>query len=804
MAKKDKQLEIFLSLKDKFTAHLGKIRRRVALWARRTVRAVKKVSSVFFSLKTLLISIASIYVLGRLGKSFIKAAADLETYRMQMVVLYRDVGRALRIFEDLRRFAAASPLETQDVIQGFVRLKAVGVKAVRDVIKELGDLSIVMNRSLYDVVAAYINPQREILVKLGIDIRRTGEQARIQAGSILRVVKNETDEIRQALREVWGERFAGAMEKMAGTLNAKLAVMRSAIWDFQADVGAAAIEHVKKMVDGISNTLNRYRTMVANMAKEPAEAWAIIFEFIQKAAPIAFARVVDAYIDLLKQLAVITLRTAYKIFIPLTSAMVKALFRPIEGNKEALAFFNEEWARKSIQQSNANITKLKNAIQGKIQEIRNLQLYGLSSVGDKVRFANLVRQHMKLTRQLSSELDNLDKQAVRMEGARAKILAFASAHESDALQAGEQVAEAIEAGAREAILSAKITIPQTIDKLASLIAMGRERLHALVSELDTRFGERAPSFKPGTFRHYAEEAYEGLRKYIDQSNENLEILRARQKEKWNSLLEEKQRIFAKYIDQEIKLREDLKRLDTLKLFGFFEGEPAGTFEKIRDAMKAQLDKMQADAERLRQTDLEGWQGFKEGMVAGFKESGLAAQKTFADAKQAAMQLRNEIEGGLANAFQSIVEGSASAKDAFRDMAITILQEINSIIIKLLIVRPLIGALGGWLGGFGGIAGKIGGLLTGKMDRGGVVQGPALVPVGPIREAFVPLPPSEQTALPFQKAERNEVNVVFHVQAMDGKSVSQALIEQRSTIEDVIITAMGRKQGMIRAVRGAAT
>lgn len=254
-AKKEKQLEIFLSLRDHFTAQLGKIRRRVALWARRVTRAVRTVWSIFTSLKLLLVSIASIYVLGRLAKSFLKAAADLETYRMQMVVLYRDTDRALRVFERLRRFAAASPLETQEVVQGFVRLKAVGVSAVEDVIKELGDLSLVMNRSLGDVVAAYINPQREILVKLGIDIHRVGEKARLQSGSIVRIVENDTQKIRKAMREIWSDRFAGAMEKMAGTLNARLAVLRSAIWDFQSEVGSAAIGTAKEVVDWISNTL---------------------------------------------------------------------------------------------------------------------------------------------------------------------------------------------------------------------------------------------------------------------------------------------------------------------------------------------------------------------------------------------------------------------------------------------------------------------------------------------------------------------------------------------------------------------
>lgn len=59
----------------------------------------------------------------------------------------------------------------------------------------------------------------------------------------------------------------------------------------------------------------------------------------------------------------------------------------------------------------------------------------------------------------------------------------------------------------------------------------------------------------------------------------------------------------------------------------------------------------------------------------------------------ASTLETNLTGGLAN----IVNGTKSAKDAFSDMALSIVNEIEKMIIKLLIVRPLIDGLAGVVG-----------------------------------------------------------------------------------------------------------
>jgi len=795
MAKQEKQLEIFLSLKDRFTAALGKIRRRVALWARRVKRSVQLVTKAFFGLKRMLVLLAGVYVLGRLAKSFLKAAADMETYRMQLIVLYRDVGRATRVFEELRRFAAASPLETQEVIAGFVRLKAVGVDAVREVIKELGDLSIVMNRSLYDVVAAYINPQKEILVKLGIDITRQGDIARIQSGNILKIVKNNNREIRKALRETWGEQFAGAMEKMAGTMNARLAVLRSAIWDFQAEVGSVGREHAKKLVDWISDMLNRYRTTVANMAREPLDAWIIVFDYIKDAAPPVFAKMLALYVELLVQMTVVTARLGVRIFWPLTKAFASMLANLKPGLE---GFYLDRW--KEFQESvtvKAQMAMMEasnklDAIQAKVRSIEGEpdskdKLEKLRKAGQEAR--RLTEEFGRRQREWSEANSNLEGLQDRINVLEGEIAA-ASVESAKALEEGLRVTF------NKAIEEVSFAMPILSDKLMALKEEAQARIDELKALLTKRFDPAAQTDE--------ERVTSELLALLDWYEDQQDALRSREAQAWQEMLEDKNELIVKYADKGKALIVGLNRLYEIRRAGFFKGEPGGTYENIESQMMGALNNIQEASQALRNSELEGWKGFREGMVAGWEESGRAAVKNFDDAKEAAKRVRESIEGGLTNALQSIVERTATVKDAFREMALSILKEINSIIIKLLIVQPLMNALGGWMGGLFGGGGTPNMHPVPLMDSGGIVQGPALVPVGPIREAFVPLPPAGRTADVLGRSERNEVNIVFSIQAMDGQSVAAAMQKERGTIENVIIDAMSRKRSMRQAVQGATT
>jgi hypothetical protein len=112
----------------------------------------------------------------------------------------------------IREFARASPLETEDVVQSYVRLRAIGLSATMNQMKTLGGVAVLMNRQLTDVLQAFISLNKRTLRELGIDIDRTGAKAVIQSGNVRKVVEKDSASIRKALLEIWEERFPNAMD----------------------------------------------------------------------------------------------------------------------------------------------------------------------------------------------------------------------------------------------------------------------------------------------------------------------------------------------------------------------------------------------------------------------------------------------------------------------------------------------------------------------------------------------------------------------------------------------------------------
>jgi phage-related minor tail protein len=92
-----------------------------------------------------------------------------------------------------------------------------------------------------------------------------------------------------------------------------------------------------------------------------------------------------------------------------------------------------------------------------------------------------------------------------------------------------------------------------------------------------------------------------------------------------------------------------------------------------------------------------------------------------------------MESGMTSAFMSMVDGTMTAKDAFRSMATDIIRELY----RVLVVQQLVGSFNASTGTGSGIAGFIGGLFRGRAAGGPVQAGVPAITGEHGRELFVP-------------------------------------------------------------------
>jgi len=272
------ELEIIARVRDLVSGPTDKMQSRMVRFAKGVNTAFSKVTGSIFNLRNLIVGA----VAGRAVKAFLDAGSAAETWRIQLQALVGDAGRAEALLQNMRQFAAESPLMTQDVIQSFVQLRAVGIKGAEDVVKKIGNVALIFNTEMQDVVGGFIGLQTRLLRRLGIQIERTGKTAVLQSGDIRKVVANDTDSIRQALLEIWGERFPNAMELAGQTFEAKMAVMKSAFFELFAEVGEFILPAVKKWVDNLTWFVNTHKDQWVAFIKAIPEFFAIMVPGVMK------------------------------------------------------------------------------------------------------------------------------------------------------------------------------------------------------------------------------------------------------------------------------------------------------------------------------------------------------------------------------------------------------------------------------------------------------------------------------------------------------------------------------------------
>lgn len=133
-----------------------------------------------------------------------------------------------------------------------------------------------------------------------------------------------------------------------------------------------------------------------------------------------------------------------------------------------------------------------------------------------------------------------------------------------------------------------------------------------------------------------------------------------------------------------------------------------------------------------------------------------------------------LQTNMQSAFQSIVEGTKSAKQAFGEMAMAILKDIAAMITKMLVMKLLQDSIGGTgFGSFLGIGNRYGGVMSDGEKApgyatGGVAKGPQSGYPAVLHgtEAIVPLPNGKSIPVDMKGAGQNN-NVTVNV-AIDGQ------------------------------------
>ncbi len=256
--------------------------KQVAAFATRT-------NTLMASVRRTMATVFATVGVSRLAKGFLDAAVSVENYKVSLNAVVKDAQKTEAIFQDLFKWAAVNPIDTDDAIKSFVRLKTAGVENTRAAVAAAADAATVMQKPIEYVANAMVSTNNKMLRQIGVQLDRTGKTAIIRSGKVRIEVEKDIDKIRQGIIEVLEKNFAGAMDTFKNTWRGSLNTMKGLWWTFMAEVM------------GTNNSGGPYETLVKgiNRVRDAWEEWTETTDYTEFVAntQAVFSAMIDGMIS---------------------------------------------------------------------------------------------------------------------------------------------------------------------------------------------------------------------------------------------------------------------------------------------------------------------------------------------------------------------------------------------------------------------------------------------------------------------------------------------------------------------------
>jgi small basic protein len=260
-----RKIEVQLSVVDQATRKIDEINGKFKRFTNSVNNSLNKAISVR--------NIALVAIFTGIARSSIQAASKVDQFRKQLLMVSKSAEEADEKLAAIREFGRTSPLETEDVVKSYVRLRAVGIDPTIKQLETLGGVSLLFGMKMEEGLDAFIGLNKRSLRSMGIEIDRTGSKAIIQSGNIRKETTKDAASIRQALLDVWAERFPDAITKAGQTFSARMEVMKSNIWEFQAQL---VQEFMPGLEAGVNMLSGSFENMLKNIRIFKATIYAIV------------------------------------------------------------------------------------------------------------------------------------------------------------------------------------------------------------------------------------------------------------------------------------------------------------------------------------------------------------------------------------------------------------------------------------------------------------------------------------------------------------------------------------------------
>ena len=174
------------------------------------------------------------------GSQMADATAKVQAYKASLTTIIGDAGKASQAFNALASFAAKTPFTLDQAVNGFVKLKALGLKPTEEALTSYGNTSAAMGKTLEQMVEAVADAttgEFERLKEFGIKSKQQGDSVSFTFQNVTTKVKKSSEDIQNFLIGIGNTKFAGGMERQAATISGAISSLSDNIFLAFAKMG---------------------------------------------------------------------------------------------------------------------------------------------------------------------------------------------------------------------------------------------------------------------------------------------------------------------------------------------------------------------------------------------------------------------------------------------------------------------------------------------------------------------------------------------------------------------------------------
>lgn len=207
--------------------------------------------------------------IGAVSAKAIEAAAKVEMWKANLLTITGSSQKAEESYAALVNFATKTPFDLGQAVEGFTKLRTLGLQATEGALMSFGNTAAAMGKPLSQMIEAVADAatgEFERLKEFGIKSKQEGDKVKFTFGGVSTSVGKDAASIQKYLENLGNTKFAGAMARQMDTIKGAMSNVEDSVFQAFAAIGGGQLGAAfKEMLKSISAGVSAATPMLASI-----------------------------------------------------------------------------------------------------------------------------------------------------------------------------------------------------------------------------------------------------------------------------------------------------------------------------------------------------------------------------------------------------------------------------------------------------------------------------------------------------------------------------------------------------------